>query len=48
MMRMKPQDRPFQGPKPVEYSKHRRNSRHTLYKACRVRFRHTFPRELDD
>ena len=48
MMRIKPQDHPFQRAEPAEYSKYRRSSRYTLLKARRVRVCHTFPRELDD
>ena len=48
MMRMTPQDHPFQRAGRAKYSKHRRSSRYTLSKARRVRFCHTFPRELDD
>ena len=48
MMRMTPQDHPFQRAEPAEYSKCRRSSQYTLWKARRVRFCHTFPRELDD
>ena len=33
MMRMKPQDHPFQRAEPAEYSKHRRISSYTLWKA---------------
>ena len=47
MMRMKPQDQPFQRAEPAESSKYRRNSRYTLWKARSVRFCHIFPRELD-
>ena len=48
MMRMTPQDYPFQRAEPAEYSKYRQSSHHTLWEAHRVRFCHTFPRELDD
>ena len=48
MMRMKPQDHPFQQAEPAEYSKYCRSSRYTLWKARRVRFCHTFPRELGE
>ena len=47
MMRMKPQFHLFQREEPVEYSKYHRSSRYTLWIARRVRFCHTFPRELD-
>ena len=47
MMRMKPQGHTFQRAQPTEYSKYCRESRYTLWKARRVRFCHTFPRELD-
>ena len=48
MMRMKPQDHPFQIAEPAEYSKYRRRSRYILWNARRVRFCHTFPRDMDD
>ena len=48
MMWMRPQDHPFQRAEPAEYSKDRRNLHYTLWKARRLRFCHTFPRELDD
>ena len=48
MMLMTPQDHPFQRAEPAEYSKYRRSSRYTFWKGCRVRFCHTFPRELGD
>ena len=48
MMRMKPQDHPSQQAEPAEYSKYRRNSRYTLWKARGARFCHISPRELDD
>ena len=41
MMRMTPQAHPFQRAEPAEYSKYRRSSRYTLWKARRVRFCHT-------
>ena len=46
-MRLKHQDHPFQQTEPAEYSKCRQSWRYTLWKARRVRFCHTFPRELD-
>ena len=48
MMRMTPQDHPFQRAEPAEYAKYRRSSHYTLWKAGRVRFCHTFSRDLDD
>ena len=48
LMRMTPQDHPFQLAEPAEYSKYRPSSHYTLWKARRVRFCQTFPRELDD
>ena len=42
------QDHPFQRAEPAEYSKYRQSSRYTLWKAHRVRFCHTFQRELGD
>ena len=33
MMRMKPQDHPSQQAEPAEYSKYRRSSRYTIWKA---------------
>ena len=38
MMRMTPQDHPFQRAEPAEYSKYRRSLHNTLWKARRVRF----------
>ena len=38
MMRMKPQDHPFQQAEPAEYSKNCRSSRYTLWKVRRARF----------
>ena len=46
MMQITPQDHPFQRAEPAEYSKYCR--RYTMWKARRVRFCHTFPRELGD
>ena len=43
-----PQDHPFQRAEPAEYSKYRRSSHYTLWKARRVRLCPTFPKELDD
>ena len=40
MMWMKPQDHPSQQTEPAEYSKYRRSSRYTLWKARRARFCH--------
>ena len=40
MMRMKPQNLPSQQAEPEEYSKYRRSSRYTLWKARRARFCH--------
>ena len=48
MLRMQPQDHPSQQAEPVEYSKYRRSSRYTLWKARRTRFCHISPSELDD
>ena len=42
MMRKKPQDHPSQQTEPAEYSKYRRSSRYTLWKARRARFCHVF------
>ena len=41
-MRMKPHDHPSQRAEPAEYSKYRRSSRFTPWKASRVRFCHFF------
>ena len=48
MMLMTPQDHPFQRALPAEYSKYRRSSHYTFWKARRVRFCQTFPTELDE
>ena len=48
MMRMKTQDHPSQQAEPAEYTKCRRSSRYTLWKARHARFCHISPRELDD
>ena len=46
MMQMTPQDHPFQRAEQAEYSKYRRSSHNTLWKARRVRFCHTFPKRF--
>ena len=48
MIKMKPQDHPFQQAEPAEYSEFRRTTSYTIWKAGRVRFCHTFSREPDD
>ena len=48
MMRMNPQENPYQQAEPAENSKYRRSSRYTLWKARRARFCHISPRELVD
>ena len=42
---MKPQDHPSQQAEPAEYSKYRRSSQYTLWKARRARFCHISPTE---
>ena len=48
MMRMKPQEDPYQQVEPAEYSKYHQSSRYTLWKARRARFCHISLRELND